>query len=70
MYIGILKCDTASNKTQEEFEIYKNKLANIDFIEDPTLVRGLDYYNGITFEPPQGSPKGCAPYPGSPARDH
>jgi len=42
--------DYRDNKTQEEFEIYKNQLSDINFIEDPTLVRGLDYYNGITFE--------------------
>ena len=42
--------DYRTNKTQEEFEMYKSKLSKVNFVEDPSLVRGLDYYNGITFE--------------------
>ncbi len=44
--------DFLSNETLSQYETFKKELkANgIDFVENPKLVRGLDYYNDLTFE--------------------
>ena len=41
-----------SNETLDQYETFKKDLMNegIDFTENPKLVRGLDYYNDLTFE--------------------
>jgi len=44
--------DFLSNETLDQYETFKKDLMNegIDFTENPKLVRGLDYYNDLTFE--------------------
>ena len=44
--------DFLSNETLAQYETFKKQLKtnNIDFVENPKLVRGLDYYNDLTFE--------------------
>ncbi len=44
--------DFLSNETLSLYETFKKQLktSNIDFVENPKLVRGLDYYNDLTFE--------------------
>ena len=44
--------DFLSNETLDQYETFKKELINegIDFTENPKLVRGLDYYNDLTFE--------------------
>ena len=44
--------DFLSNETLSLFETFKKQLKtnSIDFVENPKLVRGLDYYNDLTFE--------------------
>ena len=44
--------DFLSNETLSLYETFKKQLKtnNIDFVENPKLVRGLDYYNDLTFE--------------------
>ena len=44
--------DFLSNETLDQYEAFKKELMNegIDFTENPKLVRGLDYYNDLTFE--------------------
>jgi|TARA_Y100000817_G_scaffold131308_1_gene102875 histidyl-tRNA synthetase len=44
--------DFLSNETLDQYETFKKELMNegIDFTENPKLVRGLDYYNDLTFE--------------------
>ena len=44
--------DFLSNETLDQYETFKKELMNegIDFAENPKLVRGLDYYNDLTFE--------------------
>ena len=44
--------DFLSNETLDQYETFKKDLINegIDFTENPKLVRGLDYYNDLTFE--------------------
>ena len=44
--------DFLSNETLDQYETFKKELTNqgIDFTENPKLVRGLDYYNDLTFE--------------------
>ena len=39
-----------SKSSNEDFENFKSKITTLEFKEDPYLVRGLDYYNGVTFE--------------------
>ena len=44
--------DFLSNETLSLYETFKKQLEtnSIDFVENPKLVRGLDYYNDLTFE--------------------
>ena len=44
--------DFLSNETLSLYETFKKELKtnSIDFVENPKLVRGLDYYNDLTFE--------------------
>ena len=44
--------DFLSDETLAQYETFKKDLMNegIDFTENPKLVRGLDYYNDLTFE--------------------
>ncbi len=44
--------DYLSNETLSQYETFKKELTieDIDFVENPKLVRGLDYYNDLTFE--------------------
>jgi len=44
--------DFLSNETLYLYETFKKQLKtnSIDFVENPKLVRGLDYYNDLTFE--------------------
>ena len=44
--------DFLSDETLAQYETFKKELKNegIDFVENPKLVRGLDYYNDLTFE--------------------
>ena len=44
--------DFLSNETLSLYETFKKELKTngIDFVENPKLVRGLDYYNDLTFE--------------------
>ena len=44
--------DFLSNETLSLYETFKKELTKegIDFVENPKLVRGLDYYNDLTFE--------------------
>ena len=44
--------DFLSNETLSLYETLKKELKTngIDFVENPKLVRGLDYYNDLTFE--------------------
>ena len=44
--------DFLSNETLSKYETFKKELSieGIDFVENPKLVRGLDYYNDLTFE--------------------
>ncbi len=44
--------DFLSNETLSQYEAFKKELTkeSIDFVENPKLVRGLDYYNDLTFE--------------------
>ena len=44
--------DFLSNETLSLYETFKIELKTngIDFVENPKLVRGLDYYNDLTFE--------------------
>ena len=44
--------DYLSDETLAQYETFKKELKNegIDFVENPKLVRGLDYYNDLTFE--------------------
>ena len=44
--------DFLSNETLYQYETFKKQLTNegINFTENPKLVRGLDYYNDLTFE--------------------
>ena len=44
--------DFLSDETLAQYETFKKELARegIDFVENPKLVRGLDYYNDLTFE--------------------
>ena len=42
--------DHRSKNSTEDFECFKSKITQFEFKEDPYLVRGLDYYNGVTFE--------------------
>ena len=44
--------DFLSNETLSLYETFKKQLKtnSIDFVENPKLVRGLDYYNDLTFE--------------------
>ena len=44
--------DFLSNETLSLYETFKKqlKMNSIDFVENPKLVRGLDYYNDLTFE--------------------
>ena len=44
--------DFLSDETLSQYETFKKELAKegIDFVENPKLVRGLDYYNDLTFE--------------------
>ena len=44
--------DFLSNETLSLYETFKKELKtnDIDFVENPKLVRGLDYYNDLTFE--------------------
>ena len=42
--------DYISKSSNEDFTKFKSQISDTDFKEDPNLVRGLDYYNGITFE--------------------
>ncbi len=44
--------DFLSNETLSKYETFKKQLSNegINFTENPKLVRGLDYYNDLTFE--------------------
>ena len=44
--------DFLSNETLSRYETFKKELKTngIDFVENPKLVRGLDYYNDLTFE--------------------
>ncbi len=45
-------CDFVSSESRQQFEQLKNLLGDngIEFIENPRLVRGLDYYNNAVFE--------------------
>jgi histidyl-tRNA synthetase len=49
--------DHLDEESKEDFEAVKNQLtkSGIPFVIDPTLVRGLDYYNKLTFEIDSGS---------------
>ncbi len=44
--------DFLSDETLAQYETFKKVLTKegIDFVENPKLVRGLDYYNDLTFE--------------------
>ena len=44
--------DFLSNESLSLYETFKKQLKtnSIDFVENPKLVRGLDYYNDLTFE--------------------
>ena len=44
--------DFLSDETLAQYETFKKELKKegIDFVENPKLVRGLDYYNDLTFE--------------------
>ena len=44
--------DFLSDETLSQYETFKKELTKegIDFVENPKLVRGLDYYNDLTFE--------------------
>ena len=44
--------DYLSDETLAQYETFKKELnkEGIDFVENPKLVRGLDYYNDLTFE--------------------
>jgi histidyl-tRNA synthetase len=44
--------DFLKDETLIDYENFKNELTNdgISFVENPKLVRGLDYYNDLTFE--------------------
>ena len=44
--------DFLSNETLSKYETFKKQLSNegLNFTENPKLVRGLDYYNDLTFE--------------------
>ena len=44
--------DFLSNETLSLYETFNKQLKtnSIDFVENPKLVRGLDYYNDLTFE--------------------
>ena len=44
--------DFLSDETLAQYKIFKKELTKegIDFVENPKLVRGLDYYNDLTFE--------------------
>ena len=44
--------DFLSDETLAQYETFKKELTKegIDFVENPKLVRGLDYYNDLTFE--------------------
>ena len=44
--------DYLSDETLAQYETFKKELKKegIDFVENPKLVRGLDYYNDLTFE--------------------
>ena len=44
--------DYLSDETLAQYETFKKELTKegIDFVENPKLVRGLDYYNDLTFE--------------------
>ena len=44
--------DYLSDETLDQYETFKKELKKegIDFVENPKLVRGLDYYNDLTFE--------------------
>ncbi len=44
--------DFLSNETLSLYETFKKELKTngIEFVENPKLVRGLDYYNDLTFE--------------------
>ena len=44
--------DFLSNETLSLYDTFKKELKTngIDFVENPKLVRGLDYYNDLTFE--------------------
>ena len=39
-----------SIESNNDYELFKDKISSIPYQEDDNLVRGLDYYNGITFE--------------------
>ena len=39
-----------SDEANKDYELFKDAISHIPFEEDQNLVRGLDYYNGITFE--------------------
>ena len=39
-----------SETSNKEYELFKEQISSIPYKEDENLVRGLDYYNGITFE--------------------
>ena len=42
--------DHRSDLANKDYESFKDAIADVQFEEDQNLVRGLDYYNGITFE--------------------
>ncbi len=44
--------DFLSDETLAQYETFKQELTKegIDFVKNPKLVRGLDYYNDLTFE--------------------
>ena len=44
--------DYLSDETLAQYETFKKELKKegIDYVENPKLVRGLDYYNDLTFE--------------------
>ena len=42
--------DYRSKDSNKDFELFKEHISSVPFDEDPNLVRGLDYYNGVTFE--------------------
>ncbi len=39
-----------SEASNNDYELFKEQISSIPYQEDQNLVRGLDYYNGITFE--------------------